>query len=50
MTRPDSRIRSFLATAVVAALVGLGAAAGWEVVRAQGHGHSHSHGAADAGG
>ena len=50
MTRPDSRIRSLLVMAVVAALLGLGAAAGWEAVRAQGHSHSHAHGAADAGG
>jgi hypothetical protein len=48
MTRLDSRIRSFVAMAVVAALVGLGAAAGWEAVRAQGH--SHTHGAVDPGG
>jgi hypothetical protein len=48
MTRLDSRMRSFLVMAVVAALVGLGAAAGWEAVRAQGH--SHTHGAADPGG
>lgn len=48
MTRPDSRIRSIVAMAVVAALVGLGAAAAWEAVRAQGH--SHTHGAADPGG
>ncbi|HJR01068.1 MAG TPA: hypothetical protein VKA83_05520 [Methylomirabilota bacterium] len=40
MTRPDSRIRSFLVMAVAAAVVGLGAAAGWEAVRAQGHSHS----------
>ncbi len=50
MTRPDSRIRSFLVMAVAAAVVGLGAAAGWEAVRAQGHSHSHTHGAADPGG
>ncbi len=50
MTRLDSRIRSFVAMAVVAALVGLGAAAGWEAVRAQGHSHTHSPGAADPGG
>src|SRR3977135_4349589 len=48
MTRPDSRIRSFLVMAVAAAVVGLGAAAGWEAVRAQGH--SHMHGAMDPGG
>jgi hypothetical protein len=41
MTRPDSRIRSFLVMAVAAAVVGLGAAAGWEAVRAQGHSHPH---------
>jgi hypothetical protein len=50
MTRLDSRIRSFIAMAVVAALVGLGAAAGWEAVRAQGHSHTHSPGAADPSG
>jgi hypothetical protein len=50
MTRPDSRIRSFLVTAVAALLLGLGAAAGWEAVRAQGHSHSHSPGAVDPGG
>ena len=49
MTRPDSRIRSFLVMAV-AALLGLGAAAGWEAVRAQGHSHSHSPGTANPGG
>jgi hypothetical protein len=48
MTRPDSRIRTFLAMAVVAAVVGLGAAAGWETVRAQGQ--AHMHGAVDPGG
>jgi hypothetical protein len=48
MTRPDGRLRSFLVMALVAALVGLGAAAGWEAVRAQSH--SHSHGATDPGG
>ena len=48
MTRLDSRIRSFLVMAVVAALVGLGTAAGWEAVRAQAP--SHSHGAVDPGG
>ena len=42
MTRPDGRIRSFLVMAVAAAVVGLGAAAGWEAVRAQGHSHSHT--------
>jgi hypothetical protein len=49
MTRPASRIRSFLVMAVAAAVVGLGAAAGWEAVRAQGHSHSHSQ-PADKGG
>ncbi|HJR04122.1 MAG TPA: hypothetical protein VKA83_20950 [Methylomirabilota bacterium] len=48
MTRPDSRIRSFLVMALAAAAVGLGAAAGWEAVRAQGH--SHTHAAPDPGG
>jgi hypothetical protein len=48
MTRLDSRIRSFLVMAVAAALVGLGAAAGWEAVRAQSH--THSHGTVDPGG
>ena len=42
MTRLDSRIRSFLVMAVAAALVGLGAAAGWEAVRAQAPSHSHT--------
>lgn len=49
MTRLDSRIRSFLVMAVAAALVGLGAAAGWEAVRAQSHTHSPSQ-SADKGG
>jgi hypothetical protein len=48
MTRLDRRIRSFLVMAVAAVLIGLGAAAGWEAVRAQGH--SHMHGAMDPGG
>ena len=48
MTRLDSRLRSFLVMAVAAAAVGLGAASGWEAVRAQGH--THTHGAADPGG
>ena len=48
MTRPDNRIRTFLVMAVAAAVVGLGAAAGWEAVRAQGH--VHVHGAVDKGG
>jgi hypothetical protein len=48
MTRPDSRIRSFLVMALAAAAVGLGAAAGWEAVRAQGH--SHTLAAPDPGG
>ena len=50
MTRPDGRIRirSFLVMAVAAAVVGLGAAAGWEAVRAQGH--AHMHGTANPGG
>lgn len=42
MTRIDSRIRSFLVVAGAAALLGLGAAAGWEAVRAQAPGHTHS--------
>jgi hypothetical protein len=50
MTRLDSRIRSLLVMAGAATLLGLGAAAGWEAVRAQGHSHSHSHGTADPGG
>jgi len=51
MTRLDNRIRSFLVVTVAATVVGLGAAAGWEAVRAQGHSHSQtqSH-AADPGG
>ncbi len=48
MTRSGGRIRSFLVMAVVAALIGLGAAAGWEAVRAQSH--THSHATADPGG
>lgn len=47
MTRLDGRIRSFAALALGAALLGVGAAAGWEAVRAQGH--THSHGATEAG-
>jgi hypothetical protein len=50
MTRRDSRIRSFLVMTVAAAVVGLGAAAGWEAVRAQGHSHSQTPAAADPGG
>jgi len=54
MTRLDYRSRSFVGIAVGAALLALGAAAGWEAVRAQGHGHSHSqhhaHGAMTQGG
>ncbi|MGH7348846.1 MAG: hypothetical protein ACREI6_02430, partial [Candidatus Rokuibacteriota bacterium] len=52
MTPRDSRIRSLLVLAVAAILLGLGGAAGWEAVRAQGHGHSHSHphGTMDQGG
>ena len=50
MTRPDGRMRSFLVMGVAAALVGLGATAGWEAVRAQGHSHTHTHGATDPGG
>lgn len=49
MTRPVTRIRSFMVVAGAAALLGLAAAAGWEAVRAQSHSHSdsQSHGAAD---
>lgn len=50
MTRPDRRIRSFLVMVVAAALIGLGAAAGWEAVRAQDHSHMHMHGTMDQGG
>ena len=53
MTAPDRRIPSLLAMAVTVTLLGLGAAAGWQAVRAQGHHHhspSHSHGAMDQGG
>ncbi|MEX2220859.1 MAG: hypothetical protein WEG40_03600 [Candidatus Rokuibacteriota bacterium] len=50
MTPSAGRIRSFLVTAVAAALLGLGAAAGWEAVRAQDHRHSHSPGMMDKGG
>ena len=51
MTRLGGRIPSFLLISTAAALLGLGLAAGWEAVRAQGHTHgsSHTHGA-DAGG
>jgi len=50
MMRLDSRIRAGLVMAAAAALLGLGAAAGWEVVRAQSQGHTHSHGAPAKGG
>jgi hypothetical protein len=43
-----TRLGRDVAIAVAAALLGLGLAAGWEAVRAQGHGHKH--GAADPGG
>jgi hypothetical protein len=43
-----TRLGRDVAIAVAAALLGLGLAAGWEAVRAQGHGHTH--GAADPGG
>ena len=46
MTRSFLPMRSLLVMTVTAALVGLGAAAGWELVRAQTHTHSHSHGGA----
>ena len=39
--RLDRRIRSVLVMALAATLVGLGAAAGWEAVRAQSHSHMH---------
>ena len=39
-------MRSLVMITVTAALVGLGAAAGWELVRAQSHTHMHSHGGA----
>jgi hypothetical protein len=39
MTRFDPRTRSVLALAVAAALLGLGAAAGWQAARAQSHVH-----------
>jgi hypothetical protein len=44
--------RSFLVVATASALLGLGAVAGWEAVRAQspGHSHMHHHGAMDQGG
>jgi hypothetical protein len=45
MTRSFRPVRSLLVMSVTAALVGLGAAAGWELVRAQSHPHTHSHGA-----
>jgi hypothetical protein len=44
MTRSFRPARSVLVMSVTAALVGLGAAAGWELVRAQSHPHTHSHG------
>ncbi|MGH7384174.1 MAG: hypothetical protein ACREKG_03260 [Candidatus Rokuibacteriota bacterium] len=49
MTPPDRRLRSLFVMAMASTLLGLGAAAGWEAVRAQGHHHSpsHSHGAMD---
>jgi hypothetical protein len=47
--RLDSRIRAVLVMAVAAALVGLGAAAGWEAVRAQSQSHPHSHGRTEKG-
>jgi hypothetical protein len=50
MIRLDSRIRALLVMVAAAALLGLGAAAGWEAVRAQSQGHTHSHGTADKGG
>ena len=50
MMRLDSRIRAVLVMAGAAALLGLGAAAGWEAVRAQSQSHTHSHGAPDKGG
>ena len=39
MMQLDSRIRYAVVMAVAAVLVGLGAAAGWEAVRAQSHSH-----------
>jgi opacity protein-like surface antigen len=50
MTRFDGRIRSLLMIAVAAAVLGLGLAAGWEAVRAQGHTHMHGQPAPAAGG
>ncbi len=50
MMKLDSRIGVTLVMSVAAALVGLGAAAGWEAVRAQSHSHMHSHDAPDKGG
>jgi hypothetical protein len=50
MRRFDPRTRSFVVLALASALVGLGAAAGWEAVRAQSHTHTHSGGAMDMGG
>jgi hypothetical protein len=41
MMNLGSRNRSFLVITVAAVLVGLGAAAGWEAVRAQSHTHTH---------
>ena len=42
MMQLDSRIRYAVVMTVAAVLVGVGAAAGWEVVRAQSHSHTHS--------
>ncbi|HEY7038629.1 MAG TPA: hypothetical protein VID28_07255 [Methylomirabilota bacterium] len=44
MIRSFRPMRSLLVMTVTAALVGLGSAAGWELVRAQSHTHMHSHG------
>lgn len=48
--RPLLRLRSVLVIAGAGVLLGIGAAAGWEAVRAQSHSHTHSHAAMDKGG
>lgn len=50
MRRFERRIPSLVVLALTSALVGLGAAAGWEAVRAQSHTHTHSGGGMDMGG
>ena len=50
MTRLDAQMRPLLVIAVAAALLGIGAVAGWEAVRAQTHSHMSSPAADDKGG